>query len=243
MEIKILHLFYDLMNLYGEYGNIKSLKKCLEQENAEVIIDCLSLENDIDFTKYDFIYIGSGTENNQKIALNYLLNYRDELVKAYNSGVVILATGNAFEMFGKTITDCKNTIHKALGLFDFYTVETDKKRTLTDQLCTTSLFEGYLVGFINKASEIFDVTNELFSAELGTGNNGKALKEGYVSNNFYGTHLTGPCLVKNPNFMEYIVKIILKNKGMKFNDLKLHYERKAYEVTVRELLIRAENKA
>ena len=56
MEINILHLYYDLLNLYGENGNIKALKKHLEEQNVKVNIEFLTLNDKIDFKRYDFVY-------------------------------------------------------------------------------------------------------------------------------------------------------------------------------------------
>ena len=56
--MKILHLYYDLMNLYGEYGNVVVLAKHLEDQGEEVIVDKKTIGDQIDFTQYDFIYCG-----------------------------------------------------------------------------------------------------------------------------------------------------------------------------------------
>ena len=79
MEINILHLYYDLLNLYGENGNIKALKKHLEEQNIKVNIEFLTLNDKIDFKKYDFVYIGSGTEKNLNLALKDLIKYKKSI--------------------------------------------------------------------------------------------------------------------------------------------------------------------
>ena len=72
---KIAHLYYDLMNLYGENGNIRYLKNRLEEQDINVEVSFLSIEDEIDFNKYDMYYIGSGSEENQLLVLNDLLKY------------------------------------------------------------------------------------------------------------------------------------------------------------------------
>lgn len=64
MEITIGHLYYDLMNLYGEIGNIKVLTYHLKNQGIKVNIKNLSIDDDINFDELDLIYIGSGTNNN-----------------------------------------------------------------------------------------------------------------------------------------------------------------------------------
>ena len=76
MEIKILHLLYDLMNLYGEYGNVNVIKYRLEKQGANVLVDKKTIGDEIHFNDYDFIYMGSGTEKNQLVALDFLKNYK-----------------------------------------------------------------------------------------------------------------------------------------------------------------------
>lgn len=66
--MKILHLYYDLMNLYGEYGNVVVLVKHLEDQGEEVIVDKKTIGDQIDFTQYDFIYCGSGTEKIKRLS-------------------------------------------------------------------------------------------------------------------------------------------------------------------------------
>ena len=77
MEIKIAHLYYDLMNLYGENGNIKALKTQLEAQDVSVKLSLLTIDDELDFKEYDIVYIGAGTEENQKLVLKHLLKYKE----------------------------------------------------------------------------------------------------------------------------------------------------------------------
>lgn len=233
--MKILHLYYDLMNLYGEYANVSALERYLKQQGIAVETDKKSLYDDIDFSKYGFIYIGSGTEKKQLIALSNIMQRKDAIRAAYESGAVILATGNAFELFGKKIISPDGKESEALGFFDFFTKVSQNERTLTDQVCTCPSGEK-AVGFINKASEIFGIKSPMFTVLFGEGNNKEEKTEGICENNFFGTHLTGPCLVKNPHIAEYFVKLICEKEGTEYKGIECEYEKKAYEITLSELL-------
>ena len=79
MTIRIAHLYYDIMNLYGEIGNIKVLRYHLEEQGIKVIIDNLSINDEIDFNKYDLLYMGCGTKDSMLNALNDLRRYKDDL--------------------------------------------------------------------------------------------------------------------------------------------------------------------
>lgn len=82
MEIKLLHLYSDIMNLYGEYGNIKILEKHLKDQGFDVILDKKSIGDDKHFNEYDFIYMGCGTEKNQKVILQDILKQKEEFINA-----------------------------------------------------------------------------------------------------------------------------------------------------------------
>lgn len=235
MEIKVLHLYHDLMNLYGEYGNICAVERYFEKQGAVVTVDKLSLYDEVDFSAYDFIYIGSGTEEKQLKALNDLKANKSDIFSAYENGTVILATGNSFEIFGKSITSPNGTKTEGLGWFDMETTVTNKQRTLTDEVCTAEFLESPCVGFINKASETVSREKPMFTADFGAGNSKQDKNEGIIKGNFYGTHLTGPCLVKNPHLLEYFASLIAKKKGFEIKPIELKYETKAYNVTLEAL--------
>ena len=77
--IKVLHLYYDLLNLYGEQGNILALKRAFKNQNVEIEVDYLSVQDKIDFKKYDLVYLGSGSTENLLIALEDIKKYKKEL--------------------------------------------------------------------------------------------------------------------------------------------------------------------
>lgn len=78
MEVKILHLYYDIMNLYGEYGNIKILEKHLQDQGCEVTIDRKTIGDEKNLGEYDFVYMGCGTERNQALVMQDFMKEKDE---------------------------------------------------------------------------------------------------------------------------------------------------------------------
>lgn len=103
--MKILHMYPDVMNLYGEYANMTILKRFLEECGAEATFDSLTLYETKDIGGYDMYYMGAGTEQNMRLVLKELGKYREVLVKAKNDGRIMLFTGNAMEIFGRKIID------------------------------------------------------------------------------------------------------------------------------------------
>ena len=231
--MKILHLYHDLMNLYGDYGNVSALSRILDLNGVEHTIDRLSLGDDVDFCRYDFVFIGSGTEQNQKLALGHLIKYKQSLKEYIEAGKFLLMTGNSFEMLGKSINGFSGEF-EGLGIFDF-TVEETEKRLTADAIVTFE--EDTLVGFINKCSLISGISSPLFSVQMGLGDNPDTKSEGILYKNFYGTHITGPLLVKNPYFLE---KLASKICGQTVSPDALIYEKRAYEITKRKLGERSE---
>ncbi len=209
--MRIIHLFADLCNLYGDYGNVCALKRALENKGQNVEIEYQSIDDEIDISGADFVFIGSATERNQKVALNYLQGYKDNIKTALDNGTVILATGNSFEIFGQSVTDCDGIKHEGLSFFPYETVE-GKERIVTDSLCATSLCGGDIIGFVNKASLTAGATSPLFDVKQGSGNSKDDNKEGVHYGNFYGTHLIGPVLIRNPQLCEYFADILIKKQ-------------------------------
>lgn len=214
MTIYIGHLYYDLMNLYGENGNIKSIKYLLESQKIKVIIDNISLNDNIDFNKYDLIVIGCGTYNNLKLSLNHLKKYKKDINEYIESNKFILATGNSIELFGQKINDIE-----ALKIFNYNSKKLDK-RIVGDCITTTNLIKTKIIGFQNRESYIDEITNNLF----------KDKDIGIKYKNFYGTYLLGPILIRNPEFAKYFVNELIKrkNKNYKIKKYDLSLEKKAY---------------
>lgn len=239
MELTILHLYPDCMSLYGEYANVMVLRRHLEAMGVSVAVQTALFEDMPDFEHADFIYMGAGTERTQKAALTALLPHKAALKAAIDRGAVVLFTGNAMEMLGISITDVESKMWSGLGLADFATVETNQ-RAPEDVIAHTTLWEGAVVGFMNKCSMTEDAPPLFDRLSLGFGNEEEKGLEGYLSGNVLATHITGPVLVKNPDFVDFLIKRIFAVKEWELPEALpvLPYEREAYEVTLKELTAR-----
>lgn len=240
MELNILHLYPDCMSLYGEYANVAVLCRHLEQMGVTVNVKKNLLDYEPDFNEADFIYMGCGTERTQKAALMMLKDRGADLKAALDRGAVVLFTGNAMDVLGKTVTDAKGQVWPGMGLAEYTAVETDQ-RDPEDVIAHSTLWESPVVGFMNKCSRTTGVTTPLFDAlKLGLGNEAELGAEGYVDGNLFATHITGPVLVKNPDFLDLILTRLFEAKGWALPERLpvLPHEREAYEVTLRELSAR-----
>lgn len=240
MELTMVHLYPDSMSLYGEYANVLVLRRHLEAMGVEVTVRNFTCEDTLDFSDADFIYMGAGTEKRQKSVLIAAPYYAPALKAAAERGAVLLFTGNAMETLGTSVTDAEGKVWPGFALADFTTVETEK-RDPGDVVATPALWDAPAVGFMNKCSVTRGITTPLFpSLLLGFGNEAEHGAEGYVSGNVFATHLTGPALVKNPDFLDLLLRRLFARKGWELPEVLpvLPHEREAYDVTLRELQAR-----
>ena len=208
--IKVLHLYYDLLNLYGEQGNILALKRAFKNQNVEIEVDYLSVQDKIDFKKYDLVYLGSGSTENLLISLEDIKRHKKELKKYIESKKVLLATGNSYLLFGQKINNMD-----ALGIFDYYAASSEK-------MAQESLMELYqekdVIGFQNREFMVNNKRNHLFKVKEGLCDNLKSEYEGYHEYNFYGTFVIGPLLIRNPHFTNILVKEIMEKNNLIYHE-------------------------
>ena len=148
MELNILHLYPDCMSLYGEWANVAVLKRHLEAVGVTVNVKKNLLDDAPDFTEADVIYMGCGTERTQKAVLMQLKDRGADLKAALDRGAVVLFTGNAMEVLGKSVTDVNGQEWPGMGVAEYTTVETDK-RDPEDVIAHSPLLDSPVVGFMN----------------------------------------------------------------------------------------------
>jgi CobQ-like glutamine amidotransferase family enzyme len=242
--MKLLHLYYDLMNLYGENGNMRVLCRHLSDLGIPVEVERKSVGDSIDFSQYSFIYCGCGTERNQKVALSDLRSRSEDFKKAVEAGQVILLTGNALEFLGNVIHGLDGVDYPGLGIAPFEVTENPDVRYNGDAVFTADWLEGDIVGFINKCTDTAGIAADqtLFSVLMGKGNQKGDSREGYRTGNLFGTYLTGPVLVKNPHWMKNLIALILEQTGESAVKEAVSYpeEEQAYQVTDQALRRRME---
>ena len=235
--VKILHLFNNLMNLYGETGNIKILERRLKAGNI-AFKTAKAMPKDVIDWDFDFVYIGSGTEKSMFASLKEACNFTDELNKLiFEKNAVVLLTGNSMSLFGKKIVKENGEEMEGLSILDIETYETYNTPTMQDCVFDCELTNSKIVGFINRATKIISNEKPLFKVIKGVGNSPVDKFEGMQKNNLFATHLIGPVLAKNPDFLELIVKKLAnKTKEFAYSAMKLDDMQEAYEVTLEELL-------
>ena len=256
--VKILHLYKDLMNLYGDWANPAILARELEARGYAAKIDCVSVGDRMDFGAYDFIYIGSGTERSLNACLRDLKRCSDALLGCIEDGARVLATGNSHELFGRAVTEADGKRFETLGLLDFETRRQDTRVT-GDCVVKADFLQDKLVGFINRAGGGQEGGVERpFLAELGpdAGKTPDAVEtpgagkkpgagetpgaEGIKYKNLLGTYMTGPVLVRNPPLLKYIADQLRpgSERVQAGGDPLFGYQEAAYRMALSELSAR-----
>lgn len=217
-ECKILYLYPDILELYGDFGNIQVLRYRLEQRGINVIIKTYTLGDDVpDFNDYDIVFAGGNIDTQRELLVNDLKKYVENIKEAIQNGVFFLLINSMYQLFGKSYTDNNGNVIPALNIFDYYT-ETilDSKQNCIGNIILSSNIDGQeinIIGFENHNSQTFNVSTPLGKVILGIGNNFNDATEGFFQKNVIATYLHGPLLAKNPELTDYIIKTCLEKNS------------------------------
>lgn len=202
MVIEIL--FNEVCSLFGDSQNAAYLKATLPE--AEFIYTPLTETPYFVDNTPDMIYLGAMTENTQRRVLNKLMPLKARIEELVDAGVPFLATGNAADIFCRSIDYVTEEIKvDGLGIFDM-----EVKTDLFDRYNGKTLgeFEGMkIVGFRSQFSFIYgdNSSNYFLKCIRGDGINRESKLEGMRKNNLICTQVIGPILPLNPQFCEYFI--------------------------------------
>lgn len=227
MTIEIL--YPEICGLYGDAQNAEYLKMCLPDEHF-VTTDFLSQPFFVE-NNPDFIYIGSMSEQTQRQVLEKFMPYKKRIEELVNKGTVILATGNAAELFCDKITYVTEKKEvEGLGFFPLR-AETDLFKRYNGKILGKT--DGIdFVGFRSQFSFIYGDNSDccFLQVERGDGINKDSRFEGMRKNNLICTTALGPILLLNPLFTEHLIELAGKKIQVKFREQSLS----AYEQRLKE---------
>lgn len=238
MNITIGHLYPDLLNLYGDRGNIQCLRKRCEWRGIRAEVKEFRSGDKIDFQELDIVLLGGGSDREQMIVCNKLKAIREDFKAYVESNGVVIAVCGGYQLLGKYYQTDDGLI-EGLDLVDLYT-EQKEGRLISNIVLKSDLFEFPVVGFENHGGRTFIGANKPFGKVLyGNGNDGESGYEGVVYKNVIGTYLHGPLLPKNPQLADWLISRALKKKygeGTELAPLDDSEEKEANEYICRRFL-------
>ena len=209
LKLTLCHLYPELLNLFGDTGNILTLVRRCQWRGIDVDVINYNVGDKAAFEDVDIFFIGGGADSSMGIVRSDINNIKPQLECAIEEGKVLLAICGGYQLLGKYYKGKKETID-GLGLLDFYTEAADKY-FVGNVVVNTG--DYHLIGFENhKGRTYLNGLSPLGYVVSGFGNNGMDKTEGVRYKNVYGTYLHGPLLPKNPKLCDDIISIALKNK-------------------------------
>jgi len=201
-------LFPELCNLYGDAMNAEYLHRTVPY--CEFRKTSLKTQPAFAEKTVDFIYLGSMSETGQELATKALRQHRERLSALIDSGCVILATGNAMDLFGTHIENEDGSFIETLGLFNMYSKRQMMRRYSSIYL--GSFGDMDIVGFKSQFAHNYDNNDSsipaLFETVRGAGRRPGQKEEGVRLNNFFATNILGPLLILNPPFTRFLLNLL-----------------------------------
>ena len=211
MKITIGHLYPDLLNLYGDRGNIACMMKRCQWRGIEAEMIEFNTGDEIDFCGLDIVLLGGGSDREQAIVCQNLLRIRDQFQEYVEDDGVVIAVCGGYQLLGRYYKTDDGMI-EGLNLVDIYT-EQEEGRLIDNIVLQSELADMPVVGFENHGGRTYINDNKPFGKVLyGSGNDGKSGYEGVVYKNVIGTYLHGPLLPKNPQICDYLIQRALERK-------------------------------
>ncbi len=212
LKISIAHLYPKLLNLYGDIGNIITLKKRCEWRGINVEFEEIGIGDKI--KEHDIYFIGGGQDKQQEEVADELYKQKNFLTEERDRNAVFLGICGGYQLFGHYYQPHNKERLNGISLMDAYTVAGNKRFIGNVTAETDFLTPNTLVGFENHSglTYIQGETKPLARAIVGNGNNGQDKTEGGRYKNVFGTYLHGSFLPKNPHFADYMIELALEKR-------------------------------
>ncbi|USS87719.1 glutamine amidotransferase [Fructilactobacillus hinvesii] len=232
MNIRVAHLYGDLMNTYGDIGNILTLRYYAQQIGVEVTDQIISLEDDFRADDFDFAVFGGGQDFEQMVVAKDLPNKKAEIIKFIEQNKPLIAVCGGYQMLGKYYVDASGRKLPGISAMNHYTEQQHENRFIGDIEIQNEVTGQKYHGFENHQGITFlgDDEHALGNVLKGYGNNGEDHTEGAVHKNTIGTYFHGPIMARNGNFSIHMMFEALQNKypDYDFTDLKTKVKPESY---------------
>ncbi|MDD7268144.1 MAG: glutamine amidotransferase [Lachnospiraceae bacterium] len=211
MKIVIGHLYPDLLNLYGDRGNIQCMQQRLHWRGIESEVIRYEAGMKIDFDALDIILLGGGSDREQKIVCEYLKEIRDDFKQYVEAGKVVLAVCGGYQLLGKYYETDEGLL-EGLSILNIET-RRGKGRLIDNIVLQSPLADMPVVGFENHGGRTDIHDHKPFGKVLtGHGNDDESGYEGVIYKHVLGTYIHGPLLPKNPQVCDWLLSHALEHK-------------------------------
>lgn len=213
MKLIIAHLYPRDMNIYGDMGNIITLRQRLQWRGHEVQVKAVEVGEAFDFATADIVFGGGGQDSGQVVVAADLAKRGEDLRQAAADGVPMLTICGLYQLFGRGFTTMEGQELPGIDIFRASTVGSTAR--MIGNIVVESSW-GRLVGFENHSGQTTLEAGQqaLGRVTKGFGNNETSRQEGAISGAAIGTYLHGPILPKNPVLADHLIATALKRRGV-----------------------------
>ena len=214
MELNIYHLYPDVLNLYGDRGNVLCMQRRLEWRGMQANIVNVPIGTKLDAKNCDLIFIGGGQDFEQEVLLDDLKGEKTaELKAAIEDGVPVLAICGGYQMLGQYYKTWDGRQCDFTGALDLYTVGSEQ-RMIGNYMFSCEEAGCNIVGFENHSGKTYlgSGVRPLGRVLEGSGNNGEDGTEGARYKNVFASYSHGCLLPKNPKLADLILQTALERK-------------------------------
>ncbi|MDP9315009.1 MAG: glutamine amidotransferase [Chloroflexota bacterium] len=218
-QLAIAHLYPEQMNIYGDRGNILTLRQRCQWRGIAVRVDGIKPGQVVDWASYDLVFFGGGQDSGQAlIADDFVQRHGASLKAAIDDGLVLLAICGGYQLLGHYFLTHTGDKLPGIGALDVHTVGGEKRLIGNILIEWTGQKRGAvrrtLVGFENHSGRTYLGTGvqPLGLVQRGFGNNGEDRTEGAVYRNAHGCYMHGSLLPKNPHFADHLLSLALERR-------------------------------
>ena len=212
--LRIVYLYPDALNLYGDGGNVIVLERRCAWRGIPVRVDEVKMGDTLDLSDADIVMMGGGADRDQLAVAHELLAQKEKVAAYVEDGGALLAICGSYQLLGRSYYMGDERV-EGLGVVGAETVR-GEGRMIGNVAVKTKLAAEPFVGFENHGGRTMldaDATPLGDSVVAGTGNNGKDGHEGLIYKGVIGTYLHGPGLSKNPELADWLITHALERRG------------------------------
>ncbi|MFV0557597.1 MAG: type 1 glutamine amidotransferase [Enterococcus sp.] len=213
-ELHLAHLYGNLLNTYGDNGNLLMLKYIAKKLGVKMDTSIVSIHQPFESDKYDLVFFGGGQDFEQLIVSEDIQTKKADLTNYIENNGVMLAICGGYQLLGHYYMGAHGEQIKGIGALDHYTLSQDNNRFIGDVVIYNEEFDETYYGFENHNGRTFLGEGERPLGKIveGHGNNGEDQSEGVIYKNVYGSYFHGPILSRNEILAYRLIKTALEQK-------------------------------